>query len=103
MSELKPTADERREVAARLRKHEPTSCLRGALGAWLACEHYDCCEDCSRHASMMLADLIEPEERTCRNDSESGFHCSACAFGDFGGFHGHEPNYCPNCGAKVVE
>lgn len=41
-------------------------------------------------------------ERTCVNDSERGFHCSACKFGDFDGFHGYEPNFCPNCGAKVV-
>lgn len=54
-------------------------------------------------------------ERTCRNASDppSGFYCSACGWGDFcepshllttacfagsGGL-----NYCPNCGAKVVE
>lgn len=41
-------------------------------------------------------------ERTCENESDSGFICSACGFGDFDGFHGYRPNYCPNCGAKVV-
>lgn len=41
-------------------------------------------------------------ERTCENESDSGFLCSACRFGDFDGFHGYKPNYCPNCGAKVV-
>lgn len=36
-----------------------------------------------------------------RNISNSGFLCSECHFGDFGGFHGYNPNYCPNCGAKM--
>lgn len=40
-------------------------------------------------------------ERTCRNESADGFLCSACSFGDFASFK-FEPNYCPNCGAKVV-
>ena len=35
------------------------------------------------------------------NKSESGFLCSACAFGDFGGFHGYKPNFCPYCGADM--
>lgn len=40
------------------------------------------------------------------NESETGFLCSACKFGDFGQFnHGgkYMPNYCPNCGAKMDE
>ena len=36
-----------------------------------------------------------------RNISNSGFLCSECHFGDFGGFYGYKPNYCPNCGAKM--
>ena len=35
------------------------------------------------------------------NESASGFLCSVCSFGDFGGFHGYRPNFCPNCGAQV--
>lgn len=35
------------------------------------------------------------------NKSEDGFLCSACLFGDFGGFHGYKPNFCPNCGADM--
>lgn len=60
--------------------------------------------------------VIEPS-RVCRNvsDPPSGFYCSACHWGDFSEpshlltsskFTGKEsggPNYCPNCGAKVVE
>ena len=41
-------------------------------------------------------------ERTCENESDSGLLCRTCGFGDFDGFHGYRPNYCPNCGAKVV-
>ena len=40
------------------------------------------------------------------NESNTGFLCSACKFGDFGQFnHGgkYTPNYCPNCGAKMDE
>ena len=36
-----------------------------------------------------------------KNISEDGFLCSVCTFGDFGGFHGYEPNFCPNCGAEM--
>lgn len=37
------------------------------------------------------------------NISENGFLCSVCGFGDFGGFHGYEPTYCPNCGSLMSE
>lgn len=36
-----------------------------------------------------------------KNISENGFLCSVCGFGDFGGFHGYEPKFCPNCGADM--
>lgn len=42
-----------------------------------------------------------PEEVHGENISESGFLCSVCKFGDFGGFHGYEPKFCPNCGADM--
>ena len=35
--------------------------------------------------------------------SRTGFLCPVCSFGDFGGFHGYKPKYCPNCGAKMEE
>lgn len=48
-----------------------------------------------------LADLIEPEERTCyvEHIDDDSFHLSC----------GHEaaghvsPSFCPNCGAKVIQ
>lgn len=56
-------------------------------------------------------------ERMCCNisDPPSGFYCSVCHWGDWGEpshllttakYTGREfggPNYCPNCGAKVVD
>lgn len=56
-------------------------------------------------------------ERTCRNvsDPPSGFYCSVCHWGDwcepshlltgskYTGRVSGGPNYCPNCGAKVVD
>lgn len=45
------------------------------------------------------ADVVEVKHG--KNISDSGFLCSVCSFGDFGGFHGYEPNYCPNCGADM--
>lgn len=39
--------------------------------------------------------------RRGKNISQDGFLCSECKFGDFGGFHGYEPNFCPNCGADM--
>lgn len=47
-----------------------------------------------------LADLIEPEERTCRMiDNGVELCCSECD-----GRHSYddEPDYCMQCGAKVV-
>ena len=53
-------------------------------------------------AEEALDVAIEALERPHgENISEDGFLCSVCTFGDFGGFHGYEPNFCPNCGAEM--
>ena len=55
---------------------------------------------------MQEHDKIMAESAHAHNESETGFLCSACRFGDFGLFnHGgkYTPNYCPNCGAKMDE
>lgn len=72
---------------------------------------------------LRLADLIEPEpERTCHNVSndEKWFTCSECGANVYGGSYRHSSvdesgvrwyttankpgwNYCPDCGAKVVD
>ena len=95
--------EERREVAARLRNYEnlresfresPICAFLDALGV----EYLDWEGVCDR-----LADLIEPEpERTCTILKGEG------EYSEFGLSCGHyvdgaRPNYCPDCGAKVVE
>lgn len=44
--------------------------------------------------------LEEVKESYMKNISKTGFLCSECGFGDFDGFHGYEPKYCPNCGLE---
>ena len=100
------TIDERRDVAARLRDFEnlrPTfkdSVLCGFLEA-LDVGYLDWESVCNS-----LADLIEPEpERTCRvlkemvdldGERMTSYTCCFCQ-------PGWGNNYCPNCGAKVVD
>ena len=99
-----PTNDERREVAARLR--EPFDVL--PQGRYYHASHtlfgmglYTSSEVALRLGVCRLADLIEPEERTCyvEHIDDDSFHLSC----------GHEaaghvsPSFCPYCGAKVVE
>ena len=124
-----PTNDERREVAERLRKlpidmyeveerweaeglgtdcHDQTdySLIHNVLFGCIPAEHMHPYDYDELHCR--LADLIEPEpERTCRSvggaDGTNGeyydFMCSECGYCcDLS-----DPDYCPNCGAKVVE
>lgn len=99
-----PTNDERRELAARLR--EPFDVL--PQGRYYHASHtlfgmglYTSSEVALRLGVCRLADLIEPEERTCyvEHIDDDSFHLSC----------GHEaaghvsPSFCPSCGAEVVE
>lgn len=121
-----PTNEERRELAARLR--EPFD-IPSEMGTWegglmfiepsradeadysqihkvlLGCLPADLMHPCDyEDLHNRLADLIEPQERTCHNISTvpCKFTCSEChqswrrANGN-GAFA-----YCPNCGAKVI-
>ena len=90
-----PTNDERRDVAVKLRDMAcRTNPSWPALMEALGCPG-------RAVAVQYLADLIEPEERTCHIEhiDEDSFHLSC----------GHEaaghvsPSFCPYCGAKVVE
>lgn len=98
------TDEERCEVAARLR--EPFDVL--PQGRYYHASHtlfgmglYTSSEVALRLGVCRLADLIEPEERTCyvEHIDDDSFHLSC----------GHEaaghvsPSFCPYCGAKVVE
>lgn len=57
-----------------------------------------------------VAEMVEEQPtidavpvRHGRNISKTGFLCSVCSFGDFDGFHGYNPKFCPNCGVPMVE
>ena len=105
-----PTDEERREVAENLRN----MCSRGCRYAE---EFYELLNETVMHewdfhsfydVADRLADLIEPEERTCRDDGVGVFRCTRCgAFVKRGAVMdctGVIPlRFCPNCGAKVVE
>lgn len=116
-----PTNDERREVADGLRRQVKR------LGPQMDAHefaHYgadviDSDNEILRWDQMMLrlADLIEPEERTCRNIADETyrefgepFKCSECGADPhdgenfFCGFSSgeHDWRFCPNCGARVV-
>lgn len=106
-----PTNDERREVADGLRRQVKR------LGPQMDAHefaHYgadviDLDNEILRWDQMMLrlADLIEPEERTCRVimkwDGLDGRDpvCSKCG-AYFEHKKWHEQKFCPNCGAMVV-
>ncbi len=132
---MKPTDEERREVAARLRelptdmyeveelwemKGLDTCCkdqtdyylIHFALFGCLPADHMHPCDYEELHAR--LADLIEPDDRTCHDVSHFGenFRCSECGvavtveYDDsrlYVGELSDDFSYCPNCGAKVVE
>lgn len=122
---------ERREVAAKLREresvwsknrahvnvvpgipstqYEDMAALLGFSGWTLGADVF-----------ARLADLIDPQERTCHNiydvESYRWFECSECGCGlevlndegisnieDREGHFIDRPRYCPNCGARIVE
>lgn len=98
-----PTNDERREVARRLRDNA------GQKPSWVIpwAAFNDAYEHEGAELLNRLADLIEPEERTCRVimkwDGLDGRDpvCSKCGT-YFDDKKWHEQKFCPNCGAKVV-
>lgn len=102
--------EERREVAEKLR----TMTMRGCRYKE---QFYELLEETVMREwdfhsfgdlANRLADLIEPEpERTCNAEEipympgcYEGCWCSVCHCIDF---ESDEPNYCPQCGAKVVD
>lgn len=121
-----PTNDERRKVAAEMREYpaELTATLHPAEEA-LAYYVLDLMSIVGlEYGQVMgffarLADLIEPEERTCRNTAGKPFagyrmfNCSVCGAylevdGDtdanlLAGGERPMPRYCPNCGARVIQ
>lgn len=101
-----PTNDERREVAARLRRlsgHREVDkeFVHEALGLYMG----ECVDGYDPVSVSKLADLIEPEERTCRiydtdHEFEDSIRCDACQMTFRRPWQPFK--FCPNCGAKVV-
>ena len=122
------TDDERREVAAKLRElaQESARCGDDGVGE-RACRvllghRIDLLDVVDAHFPLAhLADLIEPEERTCRAgvfpDGAGAYVicCTECGYAIGGTWSDlgtarriaraqHKfTNFCPNCGARVVE
>lgn len=100
------TNDERREVAAKLRGecfsvNFAFDCLLSATLGEKKCD-VDDCENCRETIINRLAALIEPEpERTCRWEHIEGtWFMSECGKR----YDRVVPdNYCPNCGARVID
>lgn len=101
---MKPTDEERREVAKRLRvlashREVDKEMFHDAIGVWPG----GCIDGYDPVGVMHLADLIEPKpERTCRlvEDSENRTACSECGASYL---CMSDASFCPDCGAKVVE
>ena len=98
------TSEERREIAARLRQFKSDDVSSYSeylekLDEIIGINGYG-------ETGERLADLIEPEEFTCRkirkNDPTHkgnwNFHCSRCNC-----YLRGTDEYCSNCGARVVE
>lgn len=87
-------SDERREVAARLRKTRGIMAFVDALGI------DEDSDWCWADVSMRVADLIDP---TCHLLPlfDGGYGCDRC----YTGFPSmkKKTNYCPECGARVVD
>lgn len=102
-----PTDDERREVAARLRilsghREVDKEFVHEALGLYMG----ECVDGYDPVSVSELADLIEPEERTCRiydtdHEFEDSIRCDACQMTFRRPWQPFK--FCPNCGAKVVD
>ena len=120
-----PTNDERRKIAAELRENrDPLTPYN--LVDYIFDDPWN--HDSGEEVAARLADLIEPQERTCRVVTEmralsqtQDMHtksCSSCGY-VFGSEQHSQllpglgervainpvriPKFCPNCGARVVE
>ena len=112
----KPTNEERREVAARLRvlsshREVDKELVEDALGLYMG----ECIDGYDPVSVMELADLIEPEpERTCRMEYDPvhcDYVCTACGEWHNTGMYDacdaddmvllRPYRYCPKCGARV--
>lgn len=125
---MKPTDEERREVAEKLRaklreRDRPGVFVPRGIEpfALLLMEDIAACLPSDDSMFAVLADLIEPEpERTCRNEADAlneregfetySFVCSECGYNELKKdadrvlcLRLFDLNYCRMCGSKVVE
>lgn len=108
-----PTNDERRKIAAELRENrDPLTPYN--LVDYIFDDPWN--HDSGEEVAARLAELIEPEERTCHDVSFDSreFVCSWCGCHiDVLGIESEptmwlggspiEPSFCPNCGARVIQ
>lgn len=117
---MKPTNDERRDVAAKLREHIGKHLFTGQdVEGIIGVQRSDFDALLADASYRRLAELIEPEERTCERGIEMFSHaypneivCDSDCVSTyvFPLTCGHEvellenkwPSYCPHCGARVV-
>ena len=106
-----PANDERREVAARIRELRKHVWDESSVFDLLGCAVEERGIDDTDQLFARLADLIEPEERTCRltyDTVHDDMVCSSCgAWLDMVAYSELETSgqirYCPACGARVVD
>jgi transcription initiation factor IIE alpha subunit len=109
-----PTDEERREVAERLRKTRHKTCyneevvenIKDAISIADPVNTFREPED----VYELLADLIEPQERTCHNEATGNFFCCSECGTHFGFAIPRGPRkamqtmrFCPSCGARITE
>lgn len=108
--------EQRREVAKRLRERTKHKLAKGesmqhmfseTLGVYRTYDYesFGLVKESETWKNIvnLLADLIEPEERTCHVIDRGPFGaCSACGADVFADPGGNEGSYCSNCSARVV-
>lgn len=100
-----PTNDERRKIAAELRENRDTLTPYNLVD-YIFDDPWN--HDSGEEVAARLADLIEPEERTCNMERSSDYFnaevttwfCSECGSPIYNDVR---PSYCLYCGAKVVD
>lgn len=99
---MTPTSDERREVAERLRVYSHDFDFGDSNPFWYVAKSAFGDVDVHTYYSVFarLADLIDPTCEVVPFDEESMRlpHCSKCGQPMLKPW----PNFCPNCGARVV-
>lgn len=105
----KNALEERREVAERMRVYAHDFDFGDSNPFWYVAKAVFGDVDARTYYSVFarLADLIEPQERTCANIrtrfAEAGYECSECHFTaeELRGWR--KWTFCPGCRARIME